>query len=69
MARPGSGWDLASIIAEDYAPAPPSGDWKTVTAPGDQKNMPDASSAPAEPALASELPPKVDLAKAKVPEG
>ena len=67
-AQAGSGWDLGSIIAK-IAPAPPSADWKTVAAPDDQKNMPDATTAPTEPAIASDLPPKVDLAKAEVPEG
>ena len=64
----GSGWDLGGVIAK-ITPGPPDVDWKTVAAPGDQEDMPDAASAPAEPATASELPPEVDLAEAEVPEG
>ena len=60
----GSGWDLGGVVAE-ITPGPPDVDWKTVAAPGDQEDMPDAASAPAEPAKASELPPEVDLAEAE----
>lgn len=57
---PGEGWDLAVVLGS-LTPAPPNVDWKTVAAPPEQENMPEAGSAPAAPAKASQLPPKVDL--------
>lgn len=62
----GSGWDISSLLAT-ITGAPPDVDWKTVAAPPAQENMPDAASAPAEPAKASQLPPDVDLAEVQVP--
>jgi hypothetical protein len=64
--EPGSGWDLSVILSRLTAP-PPQVDWRTVAAPGPQPNMPDAASAPARPALATVLPPPVDLAAVRTP--
>jgi hypothetical protein len=64
--EPGSGWDL-SVILSRVTPSPPQVDWRTVAPPGPQPNMPDAASAPARPALATVLPPPVDLAAVTAP--
>ena len=64
------GWDVdelnvASWLAEqDDQPKPK--DYKTTPEPPAQENMPDAATAPAEPA--TNMPPKVDLDAIKVPE-
>ncbi len=64
------GWDVdelnvASWLAEqDDQPKPK--DYKTTPDPPAQENMPDAATAPAEPA--TNMPPKVDLDAIKVPE-
>ena len=64
------GWDVdelnvASWLAEqDDQPKPK--DYKTSPEPPAQENMPDAATAPAEPA--TNMPPKVDLDAIKVPE-
>ena len=64
------GWDVdelnvASWLAEqDDQPKPK--DYKTTPEPPAQENMPDAATAPAEPA--THMPPKVDLDAIKVPE-
>ena len=50
--------DLSSIISK-VPPTPPDVDWKTMAAPPEQKNMPDAKDAPAKPA--TDVPAKVDL--------
>lgn len=56
-------FDLLSLIATEK---PPPGDYKVTPVPGEQPNMPDASSAPARPA--TDVPGKVDLASIEVPE-
>lgn len=63
---PGSGWDLSTVLTQ-LTPPPPDVDWKTVPAPPDQENMPDAAKAPARPAKASQLPPKVDVDAIQAP--
>lgn len=63
---PGEGWDL-SVVLGSLTPAPPDVDWKTVAAPPAQENMPNAKTAPARPAKASQLPPKVDVASITAP--
>lgn len=56
--------DLSSIISS-VPPTPPQVDWKTIKAPGEQKNMPDAATAKAKPA--TDVPAKVDLDAIKTP--
>ncbi|MDD9371244.1 MAG: right-handed parallel beta-helix repeat-containing protein [Acidimicrobiales bacterium] len=64
----GSGGDWTSG-ALDFAPflaeKPPSGDYKTTPVPEAQENMPDAETAPADPAV--DMPPSVDLDAIEVP--
>lgn len=64
--EPGSGWDLSTVLAS-ITPAPPNVDWKTVVAPPEQEQMPDARTAPARPARASSLPPEVDVDAIEAP--
>jgi hypothetical protein len=65
-----TGWDVdelnvVSWLAEQ-ADQPKPKDYKTTPEPPAQENMPDAATAPAEPA--TNMPPKVDLDAIKVPE-
>ncbi len=55
--------DLVSLIASER---PPAGDYMTQPVPGDQPQMPDAATAPVNPAPTG--PPEVDLAAITVPE-
>jgi hypothetical protein len=58
--------DLSGILAK-ITPAPPNVDYKTVPAPPAQPSMPNAATAKAVPAKASNLTTKVDLDTIKVP--
>ena len=55
--------DMSSVISK-VLPTPPNKDWKTVAAPADQPQMPNAAKAPAVPARGPTLP---DLTKLLVP--
>lgn len=61
-------WTAGAIdlVALMTAEQPPSGDYKTTPVPDDQENMPDAESAPANPA--SDVPPSVDIDAIEVPD-
>jgi hypothetical protein len=48
------------------AEQPPSGDYKTTPVPGAQDNMPDAGTAPADPA--TRMPPAVDIDAIELPD-
>jgi hypothetical protein len=63
----GGDWDAGALdlIALMTAVQPPSGDYKTSPEPEPQENMPDAESAPANPATGP--PPAVDVAAIEVP--
>jgi hypothetical protein len=63
----GGDWDAGALdlIALMTAVQPPSGDYKTSPVPGPQDNMPDADSAPADPATGP--PPAVDVDAIEVP--
>jgi hypothetical protein len=54
--------DLVALIA---TPRPGKGDYKTQPEPGDQPNMPDAATAPAQPAI--DVPAKIDVDAIQVP--
>lgn len=58
--------DLTPILGK-LTPAPPDVDYKTVKAPGDQENMPDAMTAPIVDASAAPL--KIDVDSIKTPTG
>lgn len=58
--------DLSPILGRLTAP-PPDVDYKTIPAPPDQPQMPDAATAP--PKAAKDVPLKIDLASIKVPSG
>ena len=66
----GEGWDVdeLNVVAwlSEQADQPEPKDYKTSPEPPEQENMPDAATAPAEPA--TNMPPEVDLAAIKVPE-
>jgi hypothetical protein len=55
--------DLVTLMA---GARPPAGDYKTQPEPGDQPNMPDAATAPAQAAV--DLPPKIDVSTIPVPD-
>lgn len=57
--------DLTPILAKLTA-TPPDVDYKTVAAPPEQENMPDADTAPAVPA--TNVPPKIDIDAITVPK-
>jgi parallel beta helix pectate lyase-like protein len=61
-------WNAGALdlIALMTAVQPPSGDYKTSPVPPDQESMPDAESAPANPATGG--PPEVDLDAIEVPD-
>jgi hypothetical protein len=63
----GGDWEAGALdlIALMTAVQPPSGDYKTSPVPEPQENMPDAESAPAEPATG--VPPAVDVDAIEVP--
>jgi hypothetical protein len=54
--------DFGPFLAEK----PPSGDYKTTPEPEPQENMPDAETAPADPAV--DMPPSVDVDAIEVPD-
>jgi hypothetical protein len=60
--------DELNVVAwlSEQADQPEPKDYKTSPEPPEQENMPDAATAPAEPA--TNMPPEVDLAAIKVPE-
>ena len=62
---PGDEQQFAAWLNEEH---PPSADWKTATLPvlEEQENMPDAATAPANPAV--NVPAPVDLASIQVPD-
>jgi Right handed beta helix region len=63
----GGDWTAGAIdlVALMTAVQPPSGDYKTTPVPGEQENMPDAATAPADPATG--MPPSVDVDAIEVP--
>lgn len=58
--------DLSEVMSA-IPTAPADADWRTVTAPGPQPNMPDAKTAKAVPA--KNVPVAIDLASITIPEG
>jgi hypothetical protein len=64
----GGDWSAGAIdlVALMTAEQPPSGDYKTTPVPGAQDNMPDAGTAPADPA--TRMPPAVDIDAIEVPD-
>jgi hypothetical protein len=64
----GGDWSAGAIdlVALMTAEQPPSGDYKTTPVPGAQDNMPDAGTAPADPA--TRMPPAVDIDAIELPD-
>lgn len=64
-----TGKNLPDIDLAKLTPGPAGVDYKTMKAPPDQENMPDATTAPPQPATPDKVPMKIDLTKITLPKG
>lgn len=61
--------NLPDIDLAQLTPGPAGVDYKTMKAPPDQPNMPDAATAPPLPATPDRVPVKIDVAQVTLPKG